>query len=275
MAGKFAGKRVVVTGCSSGMGAAVAARLLADGAEVHGLDIRAPETTLASFHKTDLRDPASIETAALAIGGPVHALFHCAGLPQTFPTADVIRVNFIGLRHLTERLLPCIPPGGSVVVISSMGGMNWRNNLDHHNAWLATTGFEEAAAWADAHPDVVKDGYAFSKEAVNVWVQAMGTEYIKRGVRINATLPAPTDTPMLPDFHKVAGAHMVGIFSEPAGRLSTPDEQAGPVVFLGSDDAAFINGHLLNVDGGFFGGIAVGRMNMAELVAAARAKAEG
>ena len=79
----YQGKRVVVSGCYSGMGEATAKLLLQLGAEVHGLDYKQSSLRLASFTQTDLRDPASIDAAAARIGGKVDALFNCAGLAQT------------------------------------------------------------------------------------------------------------------------------------------------------------------------------------------------
>ena len=83
-------KRVVVSGCFSGMGEATAKLLLKLGAEVHGLDYKPSTLELASFTQTDLRDPKSIDAAAAKIGGKVDALFNCAGLAQTSPPIDVM-----------------------------------------------------------------------------------------------------------------------------------------------------------------------------------------
>src|SRR5688500_14177306 len=98
----YAGKRVVIAGCFSGMGVACARELVRLGAEVHGLDVRVSPVKLASFRQVDLREPASIDSAVKAIGGEVDGVFNCAGLPQTFPALDVMKVNFIGMRHWTE-----------------------------------------------------------------------------------------------------------------------------------------------------------------------------
>src|SRR5580658_7795906 len=92
----YKGKRVVVSGCFSGMGEATAKLLQQLGAEVHGLDYKPSKLELASFNQMDLRDPGSIDAAAAKIGGRVDALFNCAGLPQTFPPLDVMKVNYIG-----------------------------------------------------------------------------------------------------------------------------------------------------------------------------------
>src|SRR3974390_2529921 len=96
-------KRVIISGCFSGMGEATARLLLELGAEVHGLDYKDCKLPLASFTHVDLREPASIEAAVAKIGGKVDALFNCAGLPQTFPPVEVMKVNIIGTRHLTDQ----------------------------------------------------------------------------------------------------------------------------------------------------------------------------
>ncbi len=83
----YKNKRVVVSGCFSGMGEATAKLLLNLGADVHGLDYKDSSLPLASFTRVDLREPSSIDAAVQKIGGRVDALFNCAGLPQTFPAA--------------------------------------------------------------------------------------------------------------------------------------------------------------------------------------------
>jgi NAD(P)-dependent dehydrogenase (short-subunit alcohol dehydrogenase family) len=123
----YKNKRVIVSGCFSGMGEATAKRLLALGAEVHGVDYKESKLGLASFTLADLRDPASIEAAVRKIGGRVDGLFNCAGLPQTFPPLDVMKVNFAGTRHLTEQVLPLMAPGSAIVSISSNGGLGRRS----------------------------------------------------------------------------------------------------------------------------------------------------
>jgi NAD(P)-dependent dehydrogenase (short-subunit alcohol dehydrogenase family) len=102
---RYEGKRVIVTGAASGMGAATAQILVELGAEVHAVDIKKPDVSgLASFTECDLREPAQIDGAVKKIGKIVNALFNCAGLPNTFPNLDVMLVNFCGLRHVTEAV---------------------------------------------------------------------------------------------------------------------------------------------------------------------------
>jgi NAD(P)-dependent dehydrogenase (short-subunit alcohol dehydrogenase family) len=273
----YRGKRVIVSGCFSGMGEATARLLLDQGAEVHGLDFKDSALPLASFNKIDLRDPASIEAGVAAIGGKVDALFNCAGLAGggAFPPMDTLKVNFIGTRHLTETVLPLMGPGGAIASIASTGGLGWSRRIPVHMEFLQTKGFDAAVAWAEAHMDQVFEGYGFSKEAVIVWTQFMGAQLIKQGIRINCTLPSPTQTPMMATFHATSGKEIVDAAAEPLGRYTTPEEQAGPLILICSDAAAVVNGVVLPVDGGFMGGLATGQVDISKMMAGASARAAG
>ncbi|OAH39994.1 3-alpha-hydroxysteroid dehydrogenase [Sphingobium yanoikuyae] len=263
----YKGKRVIVSGCFSGMGEATAKLLLELGVEVHGLDFRDSSLPLASFTNVDLRDPASIEAAVTGIGGKVDALFNCAGLPQSFPPLDVMKVNFIGLRHLTEQVLPLMGPGGAIASIASTGGLGWSRRIPTNMEFVTTKGYDAAVAWCEAHlDDVVKEGYSFSKENVIVWTQYMGAHLIKKGIRINCTLPSPTQTPMMATFEAASGKDVVAAAAEPMGRYSTPAEQAGGIVLLNSDLAGIVNGVVFPVDGGFMGGVATGQVDLSVMM---------
>jgi len=259
----YEGKRVVIAGCFSGMGEATARELVALGAEVHGFDIKPSPVSLASFHQVDLCDPALIDQAVDAIDGEIDALFNCAGLPQTFGAIDVMKVNFIGMRCWTEKWLPKIRRGGAIATITSTAGMDMMSHAKEINELIAIPDFDGAVAWAEAHPELVGDGYGFSKEVSSYWTMVMGMTTIKQGVRINCVAPGPTQTPMMQDFEKVATSSVVDVFLLPIGRRSRPEEQAYPLMFLNSDAASFINGHVLNVDGGNVGGVMTGRIDIA------------
>lgn len=263
----YAGKRVIVSGCFSGMGEATAKLLLDLGAEVHGLDFKPSALPLASFCTVDLRDPASIEAGVAGLGGGrIDALFNCAGLPNSFPAMDVMRVNFIGLRHLTQQVLPLMSAGSAIANIASTGGLGWSRRIPDNMAFVTTPGWDEAIAWCEANMDTVGEGYAFSKENVIVWTQFMGASLIKQGIRINCTLPSPTQTPMMAEFHKTSGKEVVDAAAEPMGRYSTPAEQAGGLVLLNSDLASIVNGVVLPVDGGFMGGLATGQIDISKMM---------
>jgi NAD(P)-dependent dehydrogenase (short-subunit alcohol dehydrogenase family) len=129
--------------------------------------------------------------------------------------------------------------------------------------------FDDAVTWATNNPDVVREGYAFSKEAVIVWTMLTSSHLIKRGIRINCTAPGPTQTPMMKYFEAATPMATLDMAMQPINRRSTPEEQAGPLVFLNSPAASYINGVLLPVDGGFMGGMATGQIQMPILSGAA------
>jgi NAD(P)-dependent dehydrogenase (short-subunit alcohol dehydrogenase family) len=261
----YDGKRVIVSGCFSGMGEATARLLLALGAEVHGIDYKDCALSLASFHNVDLRDRVSIDAAVGAIGGRVDALFNCAGLPQTCAPLDVMKVNFIGTRHLTEQVITLMPAGSAIASISSTGGLGWSRRIPVHKEFLQVAGFDDAVTWSADHADIVREGYAFSKEAVIVWTMQTSFHLIKRGIRINCTAPGPTQTPMMKDFERATPMAVLDMATQPINRRSTPEEQAAPLVFLNSPAASYVNGVLLPVDGGFMSGMATGQVEMAAL----------
>lgn len=265
----YAGKRVIVSGCFSGMGEAAARMLIDLGAEVHGFDYKDVALPLASSTKVDLRDAASIEAGVRGVGGRIDALFNCAGLPGggAFSALDTMKVNFIGTRHLTDQVVPLMGEGGAIISIASTGGLGWSQRIPVHMELLQTQGFDAAVAWCEAHPEQVHEGYAFSKEAVIVWTQFMGAQLIKRGIRINCSLPSPTQTPMMASFHATAGKDVVDAAAEPLGRYTTPAEQAGPLVLLCSQHAGVVNGVVLPVDGGFMGGLATGQVDISRMMA--------
>lgn len=268
----YKGKRVIVSGCFSGMGEATARMLIDLGAEVHGFDYKDAALPLASFNKVDLRDPASIEAGVAAVGGKIDALFNCAGLPGggAFAPMETMKVNFIGTRHVTECVLPLMGPGGAIVSIASTGGLGWSRRIPVHMELMQTKGFQAAVDWCEAHMDQVAEGYAFSKEAVIVWTQFMGAHLIKKGIRINCSLPSPTQTPMMATFHATSGKEVVDAAAEPLGRYTTPAEQAGPLVLICSDAASVVNGVVLPVDGGFMGGLATGQVDISKMMGGAR-----
>jgi NAD(P)-dependent dehydrogenase (short-subunit alcohol dehydrogenase family) len=263
----YKGKRVVVAGGGgAGMGASVA-RLVGElGAEVHVLDLRDPTVPTASFAATDLGDPGSIAEAVARIGAPVHALFNCQGISGRAPgttSVDVMRINFLGVRHLTELVLPSIPGGGAVASISSAGGLGWPQRLPDLLDLLDTDGFDSGLAWVEDHTtgflgEVFPTSYAFSKEAVIVYTMQRCITSISSGVRINCTSPGATGTAMSPDFP----ADRVAVMKQPSGRKATPDEQALPLVYLASDAAGYVNGANVVVDGGNFAARTLGRLDM-------------
>ena len=238
------------------MGASVARIAGELGAEVHVLDLREPTCPTASFSPTDLGDAADIARNVDRIGGPVHALFNCQGISGTRPgttSAELLRVNFLGVRHLTELVLPLVPTGGSVASISSVGGLGWPQRLPLLLDLLAAEDFDDGRAWVDEQArgwlgEVFPASYAFSKEAVIVYTMRRCITSIAVGVRMNCSSPGATGTTMSADFP----AERVAVTEQPSGRKATADEQALPLIYLCSDAAGYVNGANIVVDGGNF-----------------------
>jgi len=247
----YRGKRVLVVGAATGMGAAVAALAKDAGAQVVAMD-RA-DITLAGVTAIplDLASKASIDAAVAKCGGPVHALFSCAGVADGTPGIE--KINFIGHRRMIDRLLAggMLPRGSAIGFISSAGGLGWdtKDTLPQLLEYIAIEDFDAAAAWAQERD---KANYRWSKQAVNAYVAHEAYRLMKHGVRINAILPGPTDTPLA----QANAAMWLGFGSDYRGELgiqaSTPMEQAYPLVFLCSDAARAITGITLVSDAGYF-----------------------
>jgi NAD(P)-dependent dehydrogenase (short-subunit alcohol dehydrogenase family) len=244
----YQGKRVLVVGGATGMGAAVAQLVKDAGAEVVVMD-RA-EVTLGgvkSIH-VDMSDKASIESAVDECGGPIHALFSCAGVADGTPGIE--RINFIGHRHMINRMREhgMLPPGSSIGFISSAAGLGWENSIEVLKTYLDITDFDEAAKWA---VDNAKADYMWSKRAICAYVAREAFALQKEGIRINAILPGPTDTPLAQanaDLWLTFGSDYRG---ELGIEASTPLQQAYPLVFLCSDAASVITGVTLVTDAGY------------------------
>ena len=245
----YAGQKVVVTGAASGMGEAAARLLVELGAEVHALDVKPVKVAVAQAIGTNLADRGSIDAAVGQLPKRIDVLFNCAGLPgPPFSNLDTMLVNFVGLRHLTEALLPRIPEDGAVAHITSVAGMGWRKNLDAVKALVATPDFAAGRAWCEANPDKA-NGYLFSKQCIIYYTKKRAGELVPRRIRMNCLSPAPTATPMLPTFHQQAGKENIDThFRAPIGRDATSEEMAEPLVFLGSRMARFVSGQNLFVD---------------------------
>ena len=257
----YRGKSVVVTGAASGMGQATARILIDLGATVTAVDIKPATVPGARAQQIDLRDRASIEQVAASIEGPVDGLFSCAGLPgPPFSEMDTILVNFVGARHLAEQLVPKMSPGSAISVISSSAAIGWQDHIKTITGLLETSGFDGAVSWLEANEKQWSwSGYAYSKYVIDAWVGWWYPELARQGVRINCINPGPTETAMMPAFQDFAGKEIVDQSVGPVGRYSTPEEQAWPLVCLGSPRLSYVGGVVLWTDGGWNGAMTMGR----------------
>jgi NAD(P)-dependent dehydrogenase (short-subunit alcohol dehydrogenase family) len=244
---RYDGKRALVVGGATGMGAAAAKRAAALGAEVVVMDHAAVEYPVADAIKVDLKDRAAVDAAIDQVGRPIDAIFSAAGIADG---PGVMRVNFIAHRHLIERMLAegTLRRGSAVCFISSVAGLGWEGNLPTLLEFLATQDYESAAAWIDAHEGT--NNYLFSKQAINAYVARQAYPFIARGVRINAICPGPTVTP-LAQANAAVWLSFGQDYRDATGLPHLTAEQMGDVMlFLNGDAASGISGVNLLVDAG-------------------------
>ncbi|HEY7053580.1 MAG TPA: coniferyl-alcohol dehydrogenase [Mycobacterium sp.] len=252
---RYDGRRVVVTGCASGIGEHLARQLIELGAEVVGLDRQRPAVALKEFHEIDLADPASIDHAVEAVGDRVDALFNVAGVSSGIgDPLLVVKINFLGTRYLTEALTGAINSGGSVACVSSLAASGYLEHKDVTAGLVQTQSFEQGVEWCSRHPDALADGgYRLSKEAIILYCMCGAVPLGARGIRINCTAPGVTDTPILDQLRSAYGQEYLDTIPKPLGRVSNPAEQAAALLFLNSQAASYITGQVLWVDGGNVG----------------------
>jgi NAD(P)-dependent dehydrogenase (short-subunit alcohol dehydrogenase family) len=263
----YEGRRVVVTGGSRGVGAAlldVLAEL--DTAHVTVLDLNPPSGPHHSFIATDLSDEQAVRSALKAIDGSVHALFNNAGVADTSPAPVVIAVNYLALRTLSEGLLDRMPDGSAIVNTASTAGNLWKKRkepIDELLAFDLDGGWQASLAWFDERAASLEQGpYNFSKEVVERYTLRSSRPTIRKGVRTNAVCPGPIDTPLLPDFRATTSDQIVDWnIREMAGRAVAPREVASVLAFLGSPAASYVNGVNIDIDGGFFAALATGQVD--------------
>jgi NAD(P)-dependent dehydrogenase (short-subunit alcohol dehydrogenase family) len=229
-------KNAVVTGGGSGIGQAIANRLRADGCHVATLDLNPSDAEFA--YTADVTDRAAVESALTAIRtelGPVTILVNAAGLDgfKRFLDIDfdtwqrVINVNLNGVFHCIQAVLPdMIEAGwGRIVNISSSSTHSGTPYMTH---------------------------YVSAKSAVNGLTKSLALEYGPNGITVNAVPPGFIDTPML---RKAESRGFLGdidktIEQTPVRRIGKPEDIAAACSFLISEEAGYITGQILGVNGG-------------------------
>lgn len=248
------GKTIVVTGCSSGIGDRICREVARWGGSVIGVDRNDPTggtaAGLAGFFRADLSGAAAIDSLVETLPAGADGLVNCAGLPPTAPAEQVLRVNLVGLKHLTQRLVGKLADGASIVNLASLAGFGWPQAVDQIKA-AATLDFDGVAAFVAEHKVGNEGGrsYFFTKEALIVWTMQNRWTWRDRGIRMNSVSPGPVDTPILPDFIETLGERAeedMRVMDRP-GR---PADIAPVVAFLLSDGAGWIRGTNIPADGG-------------------------
>jgi 3-oxoacyl-[acyl-carrier protein] reductase len=242
MSNKLSGKTAIVTGGSRGIGAAIAKRLAADGARVvitYAGNHDAAKATVAELGpdaraiQADVTDPQAVKAAiesAVETLGAIDILVHNAGVAEMSPLGETTAasytkqfgVNVEGVFTGTVAAFPHLRDGGRIIVIGSV----------------------------NAHKMPAPGGaiYSATKAAVAGLARGWARDLGPRGILVNVIQPGPVDTDMNPadgPFAEILMPHVA------IGRYGRAEEIAAVAAFLASDEASFITGALIDVDGGF------------------------
>ncbi|CAF0938363.1 unnamed protein product [Adineta ricciae] len=244
---RFLNKTVIVTGAGSGIGQSVVIRLVAEGASVFGIDVneaglqqtaqltsQPDRVSIAVVSVTDEQQLTEKVNDYVAQQGRLDALINVAGIIRTSLSTDttleqfrsVIDTNLVGTYLLCRVCLPhLLKSKGNIVNTASTAGL-------HGHPYMAA--------------------YAASKGGVIALTKSLAREYICQGVRVNAIAPGGTMTPLIASvqFPPEVDPILFASLSLPDRRMGQPAEIAAVVAMLASEDGSFINGAVVQIDGG-------------------------
>lgn len=245
---RFDDKRVLVVGGASGMGAAAAELALSAGAEVVVMDRAEVSLDGVQTIALNLAERESIDAAVAECGGPVHALLACAGVADGTPGLE--RINFVGHRYLIEQMVDAgfLGRGSSICFISSAAGLGWESNLEKIKEVLAISDWDDSVTWCQENGFA---DYFHTKQIICAYVASQAYPLLKKGIRINAICPGPTETPLALANEETWLGFGADYREEVGIDASTPVEQAYPLLFLCSDAAIAVNGITLITDEGY------------------------
>ncbi|MEW5688086.1 MAG: SDR family NAD(P)-dependent oxidoreductase [Pseudomonadota bacterium] len=242
---RFAGKVAVVTGGASGIGLAAARRFHAEGASVVVADVQdeAGQRVAAElgegrcvYQRTDVASWDAVQAMAAraeAEFGGLDILFNNAGVGSFAATPDltpeewrrVMGIDLDGVFYGCKAALPLMRKrgGGAIVNTASISGLAGDFSFAAYNA---------------------------AKAGVINYTRAVAIDHAREGIRVNAVCPGPVDTPIIAGINEMQGVRQVWDKAVPMGRFARAEEIAAVVLFLASDDAAYMTGAIVPVDGG-------------------------
>lgn len=244
--GRLEGKFAFITGAASGIGLACAKRFSAEGAAIFGADINKPsdddwdailaEAPTSTFSFLDVTDEAAVQAAselALTTFGQIDILVNSAGVAGVGSATDlatedfqrVLDINLKGSFLTSKHLIPSMVEqrSGSIVNLSSVFGLMGSDN---------------------------SLSYCVSKGGVLQLTTSLSVDYAWANVRSNALCPGLIETPLTEIVKQIEPLHKEFVSWHLSGRPGQPEEVASAALFLASDEASFITGQALAVDGG-------------------------
>jgi NAD(P)-dependent dehydrogenase (short-subunit alcohol dehydrogenase family) len=241
--------------------------MAARGIEVVILDVTEPSS--GSFVECDLSSPKAIDNALEKLDGPWDALVNVAGIPGPRPGEPVVAVNFLGMRHLAERMLPRLRAGGSITTVASTAGRDWQRRAAVVNQLLDTPDFAAGIAWCRENGALwEKDPYTFSKQCAVAWTYRAAGIARPYGVRVNSVSPGGTNTRLTENFTAQIGAEQVAWMNRQIGRAAEPDDIARILDFVALGDCGWLNGIDIVADGGLTAGLLGGWIDISQSPAA-------
>jgi len=241
--GRLDGKMILVTAAGQGIGRASALALAREGARVIATDVNAAAladlaTQGLETRVLDVRDPDAINAIFAEIGTP-DVLFNCAGFVANGTILDCdeatwdfsVDLNLKAMYRMCRAVLPgMVARGhGNIINMASVVG----SLIAAPNRFV----------------------YGVTKAGVIGLTKAIAADFVTKGIRCNAVCPGTVDSPSLQDRMRASGdyetARKAFLARQPMGKMAVPDEISGLVVFLASDDSAFVTGHAHVIDGGW------------------------
>ena len=239
-AGRFEGKVAVVAGGSSGLGLDIARGFAAEGAQVviaardgERLTKAADElgATAIACDITKFEDLERLASEAVERFGRIDVAVNSAGFEQQTPIRDItpetlepmVAVQFTGAVYFLRHMANAMNEGGSIVTVSSLTGVLVPQNYA---------------------------AYAGSKAGINHVTKIAASEYGADGIRINAVAPSVIETPMTAHLLAIPAVEAAFLEQTPIARMGEPRDVTSAVLWLASDEASYISGQVLSIDGG-------------------------
>jgi len=248
MSGRLAGKTAFVTAAGQGIGAAAVRAMAREGATVCATDVK--PALLESYRGVanvttrvlDVLDDAAVERTIAELH-PLTVMFNCAGYVHNGSILETTPKDWDFSFNLNVRAM-------YIAIRAAVPKM-----LAHHQSsgeWTSIINMASIAGSIKGLPN--RFVYGASKAAVIGLTKAVAADYVQKGIRCNAIAPGTVDTPSLHDrinaYDDPVEARKMFIARQPMGRLATPEEIAPLIVFLASDEAAFVTGNVYSCDGG-------------------------